>query len=256
MYKEKFNLTGRTAFVTGSARGIGRAIAAAYAEFGARVIVHGAKPSVKLEESLADVRLFNPSCDVVTGDLGDPVAVEAMFARLRELDALPDILVANASIQMNIPWSEFDAAEAHHEMEVNFHATLRMFQLAYPKMKAQGWGRLIAVGSVQEPRPHPQMCAYAASKAAQENLVRNVARQVACEGITVNNLCPGVFATDRNAAALNNPVYAERVKAAIPMHDYAQPEDAVGAALLLASDAGRYITGSTILVDGGLRLPG
>ena len=65
-----------------------------------------------------------------------------------------------------------------------------------------------------------------------------------------------MFATDRNAAALNNPVYAERVKAAIPMHDYARPEDAAGAALLLASDAGRYITGSTILVDGGLRLPG
>ena len=256
MIKEKFDLAGKTAFVTGSARGIGRAIAAAFAEFGARVVVHGVKPSGPLEESLAAVRAFNPACDAVTGDLGDPAAVEAVFARLREIDALPDILVANASTQMNIPWSEFDLAEAHREMEVNFHATLRMFQLAYPKMKAQGWGRLIAVGSVQEPRPHPQMCAYAASKAAQENLVRNVARQVAREGITVNNLCPGVFATDRNAAALGNPVYAEKVMNAIPMHDYARPEDAAGAALLLASDAGRYITGSTIVVDGGLRLPG
>ena len=177
MIKEKFDLTGRTALVTGSARGIGRAIAAAYAEFGARVVVHGVRPSGPLEESLAAVRAYNPACDAVTGDLGEPAAVEAIFARLREIDALPDILVANASIQMNIPWSEFDLAEAHREMEVNFHATLRMFQLAYPKMKAQGWGRLIAVGSVQEPRPHPQMCAYAASKAAQENLVRNVARQ-------------------------------------------------------------------------------
>ena len=255
MIKEKFDLTGKTAFVTGSARGIGRAIAAAFAEFGARVVVHGVKPSGPLEESLAAVRAYNPACDAVTGDLGDPAAVEAIFARLREIDALPDILVANASIQM-IPWSEFDLAEAHREMEVNFHATLRMFQLAYPKMKAQRWGRLIAVGSVQEPRPHPQMCAYAASKAAQENLVRNVARQVAREGITVNDLCPGVFATDRNAAALGNPVYAEKVMNAIPMHDYARPEDAAGAALLLASDAGRYITGATIIIDGGLRLPG
>ena len=242
MIKEKFDLTGKTAFVTGSARGIGRAIAAAFAEFGARVVVHGVKPSGPLEESLAAVRA--------------PAAVEAIFARLREIDALPDILVANASIQMNIPWSEFDLAEAHREMEVNFHATLRMFQLAYPTMKERGWGRLITVGSVQEPRPHPQMCAYAASKAAQENLVRNVARQVAREGITVNNLCPGVFATDRNAAALGNPVYAEKVMNAIPMHDYARPEDAAGTALLLASDAGRYITGATIIIDGGLRLPG
>ncbi|MBO4286537.1 MAG: SDR family oxidoreductase [Kiritimatiellae bacterium] len=256
MIREKFDLTGKTALVTGSARGIGRAIAAAFAEFGARVFVHGVKPSDPLSAALAACQAFNPACESVTGDLGDPAAVEAIFAHLRERDALPDILVANASIQKNIHWSEFDAAEAHHEMEVNFHATLRMFQLAYPKMKEQHWGRLIVVGSVQEMRPHPEMCAYAASKAALENLVRNLARQIAREGITVNDLCPGVFATDRNAAALGNPVYAERVMNAIPMHDYARPEDAAGAALLLASDAGRYITGSTILIDGGLRLPG
>ena len=256
MIKEKFDLTGKTAFVTGSARGIGRAVAAAFAEFGARVIVHGARPSGPLEESLAAVRAYNAACDAVTGDLGVPEEVEAIFARLRELDALPDILVANASIQKNIHWSAFDAAEAHHEMEVNFHATLRLFQLAYPKMKAQGWGRLISVGSVQEQRPHPEMCAYAATKAALENLVRNLARQVAREGITVNNLCPGAFATDRNAAALSNPVYREKVLNAIPMHDTGRPEDAAGAALLLASDAGRYITGATLMVDGGLRLPG
>ena len=100
------------------------------------------------------------------------------------------------------------------------------------------------------------MIAYAASKGALENMVRNISRQVAADGITVNNLCPGVFLTDRNKDALTNPQYSELVKAAIPMHDYAMPEDAAGAALLLASDAGRYITGSTIVVDGGLSLPG
>ena len=251
MIREKFDLTGKTAFVTGSARGIGRAIAAAFAEFGAKVIVHGTKPSQPLEESLAAVRAFNPACSAVTFDLSDPAAVEAGFPQ-EDID----ILVCNASIQKNIPWHAFDADEGRREMEVNFHATLRMFQKAYPRMKEKGWGRLIVVGSVQEPRPHPQMCVYAASKAAQENLVRNVARQVAREGITVNNLCPGVFFTDRNKEALGNPVYAEKVMNAIPMHDYARPEDAAGTALLLASDAGRYITGTTILVDGGLRLPG
>lgn len=253
MLKEKFDLTGKTALVTGSARGIGRAIAAGFAEYGARVIVHGVKPSAPLEESLAAVRAFSPESFAVTGDLADPAQVEGMFAQI----SVPiDILVANASRQMNCAWSAFDAEEAHREMEINFHATLRMFQLVYPHMKARGWGRLITVGSVQERRPHPAMLAYAASKGAQENMVRNIARQVACEGITVNNLCPGVFATDRNAEALGNPVYAEKVKNAIPMHDYARPEDAAGAALLLASDAGRYITGSTLLMDGGLSLPG
>ena len=253
MLKEKFDLTGKTALVTGSARGIGRAIAAGFAEYGARVIVHGVKPSAPLEESLAAVRAFSPESFAVTGDLADPAQVEGIFAQI----SVPiDILVANASRQMNCAWAAFDAEEAHREMEINFHATLRMFQLVYPHMKARGWGRLITVGSVQERRPHPAMIAYAASKGAQENMVRNIARQVACEGITVNNLCPGVFATDRNAEALGNPVYAEKVKNAIPMHDYARPEDAAGAALLLASDAGRYITGSTLLMDGGLSLPG
>ena len=100
------------------------------------------------------------------------------------------------------------------------------------------------------------MAVYAASKSAQENLVRNVARQVAAYGITVNNLAPGVFATDRNEEALSNPEYAKRVTDCIPARTYAEPSDAAGAALLLCSDAGRYITGANLVVDGGLRLPG
>ena len=100
------------------------------------------------------------------------------------------------------------------------------------------------------------MCVYAATKSAQENLVRGIARQVAADGVTVNNLCPGVFFTDRNRECLGDPAYARKVTDAIPMHEYAMPEDAAGAALLLASDAGRYITGATIMVDGGLSLPG
>ena len=228
MLNEKFDLTGRIALVTGSTRGIGKAIGDAFEEYGAKVIRHNTKVC----------------------DLSDPAAIEAFFDKLAAENTLPDILVANASIQAKIPWSEFPMDEAQKEIQVNFLATLRMFQRAYPKMKAQKWGRLIAVGSVNERRPHPDMCVYAATKSAQENLVRGLARQVAAEGITVNNLCPGVFFTDRNKECLADPVYGPKVTAAIPLHDYAMPEDAAGAALLLASDAGRYITGSTIMIDG------
>ena len=230
MLKEKFNLTGKTALVTGSTRGIGKAIGDAFEEFGATVIRHNAKVC----------------------DLADADAVEKWIATLPPLD----IVVCNASIQERMKWWEFSMDEARKEAQVNYIATLRLFQAAYPYMKAQKWGRLIVVGSVQERRPHPDMVAYAATKGAQENLVRNIARQVAAEGITVNNLCPGVFATDRNKEVLSDPVYREKVLNAIPMHLAAEPEDAAGAALLLASDAGRYITGATILVDGGLSLPG
>ena len=234
MIKEKFNLTGRIALVTGSTRGIGKAIGDALEEYGAKVIRHNSKVC----------------------DLSDPAAIEAFFAKLEAENSMPDILVANASIQQKTPWTEFPMDEARKEIQVNFLATLRMFQLCYPKMKAQKWGRLIAVGSVNERRPHPDMCVYAATKSAQENLIRGIGRQVASEGITVNNLCPGVFYTDRNRECLANPVYGPKVTAAIPMHDYAMPEDAAGAAVLLASDAGRYITGATILIDGGLSIPG
>ena len=234
MVKEKFDLKGKIALVTGSTRGIGKAIGDAFEEYGAKVIRHNTKVC----------------------DLSDPAAIDAFFDGLEKEGMIPDILVANASIQAKIPWTEFPMDEAQKEIQVNFLATLRMFQRCYPKMKAQGWGRLIAVGSVNERRPHPEMCVYAATKSAQENLVRGLARQVAKEGITVNNLCPGVFFTDRNKECLADPVYGKKVTDAIPMHDYAMPEDAAGAALLLASDAGRYITGATILIDGGLSIPG
>ena len=252
--KEKFDLTGRTALVTGSARGIGRAIMLAFAEYGAHVIVHGSRESAPLEEALALARAFDPKAEKLVADLSDPAAVDRIFSPSQP--SFPDILVCNASTQEKIPWTEFPRDEALKEIQVNFLATLRLFQLCYPKMKAQKWGRLIVVGSVNERRPHPDMCVYAATKSAQENLVRGVARQVASEGITVNNISPGVFYTDRNRECLADPVYGPKVKAAIPMHDYARPEDAAGAALLLASDAGRYITGATIAVDGGLSLPG
>ena len=233
MLKEKFDLTGKTALVTGSTRGIGKAIGDAFEEFGAKVIRHNTKVC----------------------DLADPAAIEAFFDRLEAEGTMPDIVVANASVQERFKWSEFPLDEARREAQINYIATLRMFQRAYPKMKAQKWGRMIVVGSVQERRPHPDMIAYAATKGAQENLVRNIARQVAAEGVTVNNICPGVFYTDRNKECLADPVYGPKVTAAIPLHDYAEPEDAAGTALLLASDAGRYITGASIKVDGGLSLP-
>ena len=234
MIKEKFDLTGKIALVTGSTRGIGKAIGDALEEYGAKVIRHNTKVC----------------------DLSDPAAIDTFFAKLEAEGTMPDILIANASIQEKIPWTEFPMDEARKEIQVNFLATLRMFQLCYQKMKAQKWGRFIVVGSVNERRPHPDMCVYAATKSAQENLVRGIARQVAAEGITVNNLCPGVFYTDRNKECLADPVYGPKVTAAIPMHDYAMPEDAAGTALLLASDAGRCITGATIMIDGGLSIPG
>ena len=250
--KSAFSLAGRRALVTGSARGIGRAIARALAEYGATVAVHGVRASDALDQSLADVRTYAPQSVSVTGDLGDPGAADAIVAAATAAIGAPDILIANASVQFRRPWLEIPEKEAWLQMQVNFHATFQLFQAVYPAMRAQRWGRLLSVGSVQEVRPHNEMPIYAASKAALENLVRNLAKQTGVDGVTVNNLCPGVFATDRNAEALNNPVYAEQVREKIPARDFAQPEDAAGTAVLLCSEAGRYITGMSIRIDGGM----
>ncbi len=250
--KTAFSLEGRRALVTGSARGIGRAIARALAEYGATVAVHGVRASGPLDEALAEVRAFSPDSVAVTGDLGKPGTAAKLVAAATAAIGAPDIVVANASVQMRRPWLEISEAEALLQMQVNFHATFQLFQAAFPAMRQRKWGRLVSVGSVQEIRPHVEMPIYAASKSALENLVRNLAKIVGTDGVTVNNLCPGVFATDRNAEALNDPVYAEKVRNGIPMRDYALPEDAAGAALLLCSDAGRYITGTTLRIDGGM----
>ncbi len=252
----RFNLKGRRALVTGSARGIGRAIAVALAEFGARVIVHGVKPSQNLSGALDAVRKHSPESFAVCADLREPDAPKSILDAISKECDLPDILVANASLQYRTKWTDITLEEAREQMQVNFHATMALIQGCYPLMKKQRWGRVVTIGSVQEFRPHPDMAVYAASKSAQENLVRNLARQVAAEGICINNISPGVFATDRNEEVLANPEYAKKVTDCIPSHEYATPADAAGAALLLCSDAGRYITGSTIVIDGGLRLPG
>jgi NAD(P)-dependent dehydrogenase (short-subunit alcohol dehydrogenase family) len=250
--RQAFSLEGHRALVTGSARGIGRAIARALAEYGATVAVHGVRASDALDQSLAEVRAFAPQSAAVTGDLGVPGIGKRLIDDVTAAIGEPDIVVANASVQFRRPWLEVSEEEALLQMQVNFHATYQLFQAAFPAMARQKWGRLISVGSVQERRPHPEMPVYAASKSALENLVRNLAKQVGADGVTVNNLCPGVFATDRNAEALGNPAYAEKVRNAIPLRDFAEPEDAAGAALLLCSDAGRYITGTTLCVDGGM----
>jgi len=249
-----FRLDGRAALVTGSSRGIGRAIALGFTECGAAVAVHGTKPAKILDETLADVRKLSPRSVAVTGDLSQPDVATKIVADATAALAALDILVVNASIQIRKPWAEVTQAEAEQQMQVNFHATLRMIQAVVPAMRAKKWGRILTIGSVQQQRPHPDMIVYAASKAAQENLVRNLAKQLGPDGITVNNLAPGVILTDRNTAALSDEAYAARVRDMIPSRAFGEAEDCVGATLLLCSDAGRYITGVDLLVDGGMHL--
>ena len=121
-------------------------------------------------------------------------------------------------------------------------------------MIERNWGRILTVGSVQEAKPHPDMVIYSALKAAQTLMVQNLAKQFAPHGVTINNLAPGVINTDRARARLTDPAYVNKVLSWIPAGHIGEAEDCAGAALLLCSDAGRYITGQSLFVDGGMSL--
>ncbi|MFV0413062.1 MAG: SDR family NAD(P)-dependent oxidoreductase [Oscillospiraceae bacterium] len=251
MEKELFSLAGRRALVTGASRGIGKEIALTLARYGAGVAVHYVGRTEAAEEVAAAVRGFGQPACVIQKNLEDADCAEVILSQARAGLGEIDILVLNASLQLPRPWGEITAGEFARQMQVNVWASLQLMQQAAGHMQRQGWGRMVTVGSVQEAKPHPDMLVYAASKAAQTMMMRSLAAQLAPSGITVNNLAPGVILTERNDAAFANGEYREKVTRLIPAGYWGEAQDCAGAALLLCSEAGRYITGQSLLVDGG-----
>jgi NAD(P)-dependent dehydrogenase (short-subunit alcohol dehydrogenase family) len=250
-----FSLAGRRALVTGSTRGIGRALALAFAGAGADVAIHGTGAGAAADETHRAVAAFGVRACLIYADLGTGAgARETHEKAVAGLGGAPDILVCNASLQIPRDWLAVTREDFEKQVAVNWRATLELCQLAAPAMQAAGWGRILTVGSVQEARPHPHMIVYAGTKCAQTSLAANLARQLAPHGVTVNNLAPGVILTDRNTGRLADAAYGKTVRAGIPAGFFGEPADCAGAALLLCSDAGRYITGQTLYIDGGMSL--
>jgi len=241
-----FDLHGKRALITGSTQGIGFAIAKLFHEAGAEVIVHGATSEEKCLRAAEAI-----GCrQYVVKNLADADAAEVLHKATGDVD----ILVLNASVQYRKAWDEITAEELTTQMTVNFATTLAMIQQYCPYMKEQKWGRILTVGSVQQYRPHKDMAVYAASKDAQMSLVCNIGKQIAPFGVTINNLCPGAIATPRNADAVADKTYLAKVNAGIPMGYMGLAEDCAPAALYLCSEEAKYVTGSEIIVDGGMHL--
>lgn len=241
---------GKRALVTGSSRGIGRAIAISLARDGYEVIVHCAGNIAKAEEVKEIIEKEGGKASVIKADLINLDETKALFEKIGGVDAL----VLNASVQYKKKWYDITTEDAADQLNCNFVSSLLLIQQAVPYMKEKGWGRVVTIGSVQEAKPHPDMLVYSASKAAQTNMVQSLALQLAGDGITVNNVAPGVIYTDRNVEALSDPEYAAKVTSLIPAGFYGEPEDCAGMVSLLCSDAARYVTGQSIYIDGGKSL--
>lgn len=237
----------KKALVTGSSRGIGRAIAVRLAKDGYFVYVHAAGNIEKARETAEIITQNGGKAEVVTANLCDIKQTE----KLTETAKAIDVLILNASLQYRTPWAEITTEECYEQLNCNFVSSMLLIQSVVPYMKKNSWGRIVTIGSVQETKPHPDMLVYSASKAAQTNMAQSLSLQLAKNGITVNNVAPGVIYTDRNVKALSDPDYAKKVTDSIPVGFYGEPRDCAGIVSLLCSDEGRYITGQSIYVDGG-----
>ena len=237
----------KTALITGSSRGIGRAVAIRLAHEGYKVIVHGAGNISKANETKQIIEQNGGVAEVIISDLTDLSETKELCEKLKECD----VLILNASLQYRTPWQEISVEACYEQLNCNFVSSMMLIQAVAENMKQKGWGRIITIGSVQEAKPHPDMLVYSASKAAQTNMMKSLSLQLAKDGITVNNIAPGVIYTDRNVEALSDPEYAKKVTDSIPVGFYGEPEDCAGIVSLLCSDEGRYITGQNIFVDGG-----
>lgn len=254
MNQELFDLKGRTALVTGSSRGIGRSIALTLAKAGANVAIHYAGNKERAVETAKDAEVFGVKTALIQAGLETDGAAQSIFEQAISVFGQIDILVLNASVQIPKNWLEITREDFEKQVAVNYRSSFELLQRAVPGMIERKWGRVLTIGSVQEKRTNPEMLIYSSMKSAQTAMGLSLAKQLAPLGVTVNNLAPGVIGTDRYRERVTTPEFEQRVLSWIPAGFVGQAEDCAGAALLLCSEAGRYITGQNLFVDGGMSL--
>ena len=252
---ELFDVSGKTALVTGGSRGIGFMIARGLVQAGARVIISSRKegPVAEAARELAELG----DCEGIPGDVSTPegaaALAEATTARFPKLD----ILVNNAGTTWGAPLEEFPATGwdrvAHTNVEGTFHLTVALLGPLRAAASREDPARVVNIGSIDGIRtPSVENYSYSASKAAVHMLTRHLAKRLAGESITVNAIAPGPFQSKMMAFLLEDPESREAVEANVPLKRIGHPDDIAGLILFLCSRAGSYMTATVIPLDGGI----
>lgn len=246
----RYDFKGRTVLVTGAAGGIGQAIVEGFARDGARVLALDLDPQA-LQRLVEDQVALGHEVRGEVLDLADPGAIRASLAGLQRLD----VLVHNAAYFPLTPLNEIDPALLQRTLAVNLGALFWLVQGALPLFRRQGDGCVLATSSVTGPRvAYPGLSHYAASKAGVNGFIRNAALELAPFNVRVNGVEPGMVRTPA-MDNLGDTTLNARIAAGVPLGRLGEPADIAAAMLFLASDAACYITGQTLVVDGGATLP-
>jgi NAD(P)-dependent dehydrogenase (short-subunit alcohol dehydrogenase family) len=249
-----FDLSGKVAVVTGSSRGIGRAIAQSFAEAGARVVI-SSRNQERCDETAAAIRAAGGEAIAITARISDHAQLENLVAKTREQWGGIDILVCNAAINPHYGSLEALTDQVFERMMTNnVLSNLWLSKLVVSDMKAKGDGSIIFISSIGGLKSSTVIAMYGVTKAADIALCRSLAAEWGPQGVRVNCIAPGLVETEVARALYDDPERRARREAETPLRRLGQPADIAGAALLLASRAGAFITGQTIVVDGGVMI--
>ena len=245
-----FDLTGRTAVVTGGGSGLGFAIARGLAQAGARVVING-RNRAKLDAAAAKLVADGHAVSVTAFDVTDEAAVNAGMADIGRAVGAVDILVNNAAVNIRKPFDEYTLAEWRALQEANFDGPFLVTRTVVPGMKARRRGKIINICSLASDIGRPNIVAYAASKGGLRMMTRALAVELAPHNVQVNGISPGFFKTEMNAALIGNAEFSAWVEKRTPAGRWGDPPEIAGAAVFLASPAADYVTGHLLYVDGG-----
>ncbi|MBL9195489.1 MAG: SDR family oxidoreductase [Opitutaceae bacterium] len=248
-----FDLTGRTALITGSSQGIGLALACGLARAGAAVVLNGRDAS-KLATAAAAVTAAVPGAEVGTAVFDVTVAAEIgrEVERIETTIAPIDILINNAGIQRRAPLAEMSEAQWREVLDTNLTSTFLVARAVAPRMMARKAGKIINTCSVMSEVSRPTIANYAAAKGGLKMLTRAMAVEWARHGLQCNGLGPGYIVTELNRALVENEDFNRWICGRTPAGRWGQPEELVGAAVFLASAASNFVNGQILYVDGGL----